>query len=66
MLIDKPLENTTTPDTSNLENEGVMKCHAFIVHLFFRKYMLHIWTSPYRKVAWHRKRDNLPGKFCLY
>ena len=42
--------------------ESVMICHAFIIHFFFKKYMLHVWTRPYKSIAWHRKRDGLKGK----
>lgn len=45
-----------------MKSESVMTCHAFVVHLLFKKYMLHIWTRPYRAIGWHRKRDGLRGK----
>jgi len=40
----------------------VMVCHAFVVHLFTKKFMLHIWLRPYKRLGWHRKRDGLIGR----
>jgi len=42
-----------------------MVCNAFIIHILFRKYMLHIWTKPKKSVAWHRKLDSQKGKILF-
>jgi len=54
--------NLTKNNKTKINNESVMNCHAFIIHIFFKKYMLHIWTHPYFSLAWHRKHDGLIGK----
>lgn len=44
------------------EEKPLYLCKAFIIDMFGRKYMLHLWLKPYQKIAWHRKNDGLKGK----
>lgn len=32
-------------------------CRAFIIDLFYKSYMLHIWTWPKFSLGWHKKAD---------
>lgn len=43
-------------------DKNSLLCKAFIVDLFTKRYMLHIWLKPYLSIAWHRKTDGLTGK----
>lgn len=44
------------------DNKNTLICEAFIVDLFTKRYMLHIWLKPYFSIAWHRKNDDLIGR----
>jgi len=44
------------------KNDSIMTCYAFIIHLFSKKYMFHIWTRPYRAIDWHRSSDGRKGR----
>lgn len=39
-----------------------MVCKAFIIDLFRKRYMLHIWLKPHFSIAWHKKQNGLVGK----
>ena len=36
-------------------------CRSYIVNIFRKSYMLHVWTRPKFSIGWHRKNDG-PNK----
>jgi hypothetical protein len=38
-------------------------CHAYIVHLLFQRFMLHIWLKPKFSIGFHKKLSAPKGQF---
>jgi hypothetical protein len=50
-------------DKNRRESFGKQKLPAaYIVHIFFNKFMLHIWVKPKLSVGWHKKYNSGAGE----